>query len=45
VLGMYPVRAGIVFDPNSDFKFGTGLTLVDFKTALRGKIFTIVHPQ
>jgi hypothetical protein len=40
-LGMYPVRGGIVYDPNNDLGFGTGLTVANFKSKLRQKILSI----
>jgi hypothetical protein len=40
-MGAYPVQSGIVYDPNNDFGFGTGLTVAAFKAALRSKIQTI----
>ncbi len=42
--GIYPVRGGIVYDPYNDFGFGTGLTVSQWKTALRNKIYSITHP-
>jgi len=42
--GMYPVRNGHVYDPYNDFGFGTGLTVAQFKAALRNKIYSITHP-
>jgi hypothetical protein len=39
--GMYPVRGGIVYDPNNDLGFGTGLTVSEFKSKLRQKILSI----
>ncbi|MDP4198272.1 MAG: hypothetical protein Q8922_05145 [Bacteroidota bacterium] len=42
--GMYPIRGGIVFDPNNDFGFGSGLTADQFKTKLRQKINSIKNP-
>ncbi len=42
--GMYPVRGGIVYDPNNDFGFGTGLTASQFKSRLRSRIYSITHP-
>ncbi|HWF43417.1 MAG TPA: hypothetical protein VG537_02125 [Candidatus Kapabacteria bacterium] len=42
VMGVYPIRDGIVYDPNNDFGFGTGLTVADFKARLRQKIQSIV---
>jgi len=44
VHGMYPVRGGIVYDPTNDFGFGTGLTVAQWKEALRAKIYSITHP-
>jgi hypothetical protein len=42
--GMYPVRAGFVYDPNDDFGFGSGLTVAQFKNRLRSRIYSITHP-
>ncbi|HZV13327.1 MAG TPA: hypothetical protein VFA55_08930 [Candidatus Kapabacteria bacterium] len=42
--GMYPVRDGKVYDIRNDFGFGTGLTVAQFKSALRAKIYSITHP-
>jgi hypothetical protein len=39
--GMYPVRGGVVCDPNNDLGFGTGLTVSEFKSKLRQKILSI----
>ncbi len=39
---MYPVVDGIVYDPNNDFGFGSGLTKEAFKSALRSRIANIV---
>jgi len=38
---MYPIRDGIVYDPNNDFGIGTNLSVADFKSRLRAKIQTI----
>lgn len=38
---MYPIRNGIVYDPNNDFGLGANLTVSDFKSRLRAKIQTI----
>ena len=35
---LYPVENGIVYSPLDDFGFGTGLTVSEFKTALRNRI-------
>jgi hypothetical protein len=42
--GIYPVRGGKVYDVRNDFGFGTGLTVAQFKSALRAKINSITHP-
>lgn len=42
--GMYPIINGRVDDPTDDFGFGVGLTVQEFTTALRRKIFSITHP-
>ncbi len=46
VMGAYPIQSGIVYDPNDDFGFGTGLTVDAFKAKLRQKIASITsyHP-
>lgn len=44
VFGMYPVKSGKVYDPYNDFGFGVGLTVAQFKAALRQKIYSITHP-
>jgi hypothetical protein len=44
VLGMYPIRNGLVYDPQDDFHYGTGLTPDAFKAKLRSSIYTILHP-
>jgi hypothetical protein len=41
---MYPIIDGKVEDPRNDFGFGTNLTVAQFKTALRNKIYSITHP-
>ncbi len=43
LIGMYLVRGGIVYDPNNDLGFGTGLTVADFKSKLRQKILSITN--
>lgn len=43
-MGMYPVIAGRVHMPDNDFGYGTDMTVDDFKTALRGTIYSITHP-
>jgi hypothetical protein len=35
---MYPIQNGYVYDPKDDFGFGTGLTISQFKSALRTRI-------
>jgi hypothetical protein len=42
--GMYPVINGHVYDPYNDFGIGVGLTVAQFKAALRQKIYSITHP-
>jgi hypothetical protein len=46
--GLYPVRGGVVYDPNDDFGIGAsvggGLTVSQWKTRVRAKISSIVTP-
>jgi hypothetical protein len=46
--GIYRVISGHVVDPNDDFGIGAsvpgGLTVSDWKTRLRARIYTILHP-
>ena len=43
--GMFPVADGIVQDPHDDFRLGgTGLTVSEWKSRLRAKIYTFTHP-
>ena len=41
LIGMYPVRDGIVYNPSNDFGFGTNTTVADFKAKLRQEIQVI----
>lgn len=44
--GLYPVRNGIVYDPNDDFGIGasSGLSVADWKSRIRARIYSIVNP-
>jgi hypothetical protein len=47
--GMYPVRNGLVYDPGDDFGFGHGLSgaglpVAEWKSLLRARIYSILHP-
>ncbi len=41
---MYPVVGGIVLDPYDEMGFGMGLTADDYKSKLRARIYSLLHP-
>ncbi len=45
LMGTYPIQSGVVYDPNNDFGFGTGLSVDDFKSHLLQKIQSITSYQ